>query len=105
MDNGHLLVKEIKSGYRMEKPEKAPNFFGVIMASCWKTEANQRPTFQQLEAMINGHMESSVSCHYLNLTIPYGTFQEDDICEIPGELFVLTDELTDTTDSKPTENV
>ncbi|XP_046645651.1 vascular endothelial growth factor receptor 1-like [Daphnia pulicaria] len=105
MDNGHLLVKEIKSGYRMEKPENAPNFFGVIMANCWKTEANQRPTFQQLEAMINGHMESSVSCHYLNLTIPYGTFQEDDTCEIPGELFVLTDELTDTTDSKPTEKV
>ncbi|XP_059350269.1 fibroblast growth factor receptor 1-like [Daphnia carinata] len=28
MEAGHLLIKTIQQGYRMEKPENAPNFFG-----------------------------------------------------------------------------
>lgn len=89
MDVGHLLIKEIKSGYRMEKPENAPNFFGVIMANCWKTEPKERPTFRQLEEMINSHMESSVSCHYLNLSLPYGKFNEEDTAT-PTNVYGIT---------------
>lgn len=92
MDVGHLLMKEIKNGYRMEKPENAPNFFGVLMANCWNTEPNERPTFRQLEEMINDHMESAVSCHYLNLTLPYGKFDEVDITT-PTDVFRSTNLL------------
>ncbi|XP_057368363.2 vascular endothelial growth factor receptor 1-like [Daphnia carinata] len=98
MDVGHLLIKEIKSGYRMEKPDNAPNFFGVIMANCWKTEPNERPTFRQLEEMINSHMESSVSCHYLNLSLPYGKFNEEDTAT-PTDVFGITKLLKGSTHS------
>ncbi|EFX82816.1 hypothetical protein DAPPUDRAFT_48631, partial [Daphnia pulex] len=56
MDAGHQLIKEIQKGYRMEKPESAPNFFGEMMANCWKREPKERPTFGQLEDTISGYM-------------------------------------------------
>jgi hypothetical protein len=56
MDAGHQLIKEIQKGYRMEKPENAPNFFGEMMANCWKREPKERPTFGQLEDTISGYM-------------------------------------------------
>jgi hypothetical protein len=56
MDAGHQLIKEIQKGYRMEKPENAPNFFGEMMANCWKREPKERPTFGQLEDTISDYM-------------------------------------------------
>ena len=56
MDAGHRLIKEIQKGFRMEKPENAPNVFGEIMTNCWKTDPKERPTFQQLEDTISGYM-------------------------------------------------
>ena len=38
MDAGHEIVREIQKGYRMEKPEFAPNIFGEMMSNCWKVE-------------------------------------------------------------------
>ncbi|KAI9559291.1 hypothetical protein GHT06_016080 [Daphnia sinensis] len=67
MDVAHVLVKEIRKGYRMEKPDFAPNLFGDIMADCWKTNPNERPTFTQLDELIVGQLESSVTSSYLNM--------------------------------------
>lgn len=56
MDAGHQLIKEIQKGYRMEKPEYAPNLFGEIMTNCWKSDPKERPTFSQLREIISQHM-------------------------------------------------
>ena len=70
MDAGHRLIKEIQKGFRMEKPENAPNVFGEIMTTCWKTDPKERPTFQQLEDTISGYMT--------NLTLEYDSTR--DLC-------------------------
>jgi hypothetical protein len=77
MDVGHILVKEILKGYRMDKPELALNFFGDMMADCWKSDPKERPTFSQMEEIICSHMESSVSSDYLNMNAPYAKLNEE----------------------------
>lgn len=67
MDVGRVLVKEIQKGYRMEKPDFAPKLFGDIMANCWKTDPQERPTFSQLDELIVGQLESLVTSSYLNM--------------------------------------
>ncbi|EFX87288.1 hypothetical protein DAPPUDRAFT_235893 [Daphnia pulex] len=52
---GHVLMKEIQKGYRMDKPELAPNFFSEIMSDCWKSGPKERPTFSQMEEIIRSH--------------------------------------------------
>jgi hypothetical protein len=70
-------MKEILKGYRMDKPELAPNFFGEMMADCWKSDPKERPTFSQMEEIICSHMESSVSSDYLNMNAPYAKLNEE----------------------------
>ena len=65
------LIKELENGYRMEKPNYAPNFIGDVMSNCWKKEPKDRPTFNQLEEIVSGNMESTVSSYYSNLNAPY----------------------------------
>ncbi|KAK4010278.1 hypothetical protein OUZ56_019424 [Daphnia magna] len=89
MEAGHLLIKTIQQGYRMEKPDNAPNFFGEILSNCWKTDPKDRPTFNQLEATICGHMETSISFNYLNLNAPYVKFNEEKDTATPTNLFGL----------------
>ncbi|XP_046637865.1 vascular endothelial growth factor receptor 1-like isoform X1 [Daphnia pulicaria] len=89
MDVAHLLIKTIQKGYRMEKPDTAPNFFGEILTNCWKVDPKERPTFSQLEEKISGHMESTVSSNYLNLNEAYAKFNEEKDMATPTDLFGL----------------
>ncbi|XP_046640460.1 mast/stem cell growth factor receptor Kit-like isoform X4 [Daphnia pulicaria] len=89
MDVGHILMKEILNGYRMDKPELAPKFFGEMMADCWKSDPKERPTFSQMEKVICGHMESSVSSDYLNMNAIYVKLNEDKENASPKEHFGL----------------
>ena len=67
MENAVLLVTQIQNGYRMTKPEYAPNFIGEMMANCWQKEPNDRPTFSQMADVIAKEIESVVGISYLNL--------------------------------------
>ena len=67
MENAILLVTQIQNGYRMTKPEYAPNFIGEMMANCWQKEPNDRPTFSQMADVIAKEIESVVGISYLNL--------------------------------------
>jgi hypothetical protein len=67
MENGVLLVTQIENGYRMAKPENAPNFVGEMMTNCWQKEPKERPTFSQLADVIEKQIESVVGIDYLNL--------------------------------------
>jgi len=77
MEVGSQLLKEIQSGYRMEKPEYATNTMGKVMMDCWKTDPKERPTFRQLQEMIHDHIESSVSSDYWSLNFPYAKLSEE----------------------------
>jgi hypothetical protein len=79
----------------MEKPENTPNFLGEIMKNCWKTLPEERPTFRQIGDVICGHMESSVSSHYLNLNAPYVKLNEHKENATKKDVFGLTRLLTD----------
>jgi hypothetical protein len=67
MENGFLLVTQILNGYRMPKPEFAPNFIGEMMSNCWQKEPKDRPTFSQMADVIEKEIESVVGIDYLNL--------------------------------------
>jgi hypothetical protein len=67
MENGFLLVTQILNGYRMPKPEFAPNFIGEMMSNCWQKESKDRPTFSQMADVIEKEIESVVGIDYLNL--------------------------------------
>ncbi len=75
IDVGHQLTRAIQNGYRMEKPNYAPNAFGEIMTDCWKTDPKTRPTFNQLVGTICSELESSVGTNYLNFNNPYETIK------------------------------
>ena len=65
------LVTQIQNGYRMAKPEYAPNFIGEMMTNCWQKEPNDRPTFSQMTDVIEKEIESVVlAIDYLNLNGP-----------------------------------
>lgn len=95
MDVGHLLIKTIQKGYRMEKPDNAPNFFGDILTKCWKADPKGRPTFSQLEETICGHMELTVSSNYLNLDASYTKINQEKDTASPTDLFGLAKLLTE----------
>jgi hypothetical protein len=82
-------MKEIQKGYRMDKPELAPNFCGDMMADCWKSDPKERPTFSQTEQIICGHMESSVTSDYLNMNAPYVKLNEEKENATPKDHFGL----------------
>ena len=95
MDVGHLLIKTIQKGYRMEKPDNASNFFGDILTKCWKADPKERPTFSQLEETICGHMELTVSSNYLNLDASYTKINQEKDTASPTDLFGLAKLLTE----------
>ncbi len=76
LDSIHL-IEALDNGYRMKKPDFAPNFIGEILVNCWKKEAQERPSFSQLEEIIRENTEASVSCYYGNLDVPYEKCNEE----------------------------
>lgn len=90
MDSQHLIVKELQNGYRMDKPDYAPNLMGEIMSNCWKADPNERPTFSQIEAMICDLLESAISSYYLDLNCPYEQHNDDKVNAAPDDNFGLT---------------
>ena len=68
MENGFLLATQILNGYRMAKPEYAPNFIGEMMSNCWQKEPKDRRTFSQMADVIEKEIESVVGIDYFNLS-------------------------------------
>ena len=55
----------------MEKPEHTPNCVAQVLEGCWKADPNQRPTFGQIEELLDGPLESFVTSFYLQLNEDY----------------------------------
>lgn len=89
MEADHQLITQLQNGYRMDKPEFAPNSMATIMSDCWKAEPKERPTFSQLEERIGDQLESSVSGYYLDLNNPYVRLNEEKNVASPSDNFGL----------------
>jgi len=47
------VIKKIRDGYRLEKPEHCKREMYNIMYYCWDTDPNQRPTFTELVDLLD----------------------------------------------------
>ncbi|KAM3620154.1 uncharacterized protein V6R79_018966 [Siganus canaliculatus] len=58
------FYNKIKSGYRMSKPEHAPNDVYEMMMKCWNSEPEKRPSFLGLSDTVASLLPSSYRRHY-----------------------------------------
>ncbi|XP_037627127.1 platelet-derived growth factor receptor alpha [Sebastes umbrosus] len=58
------FYNKIKSGYRMSKPEHAPQDVYEMMMKCWNSEQEKRPTFLGLSDTVSSLLPSSYKRHY-----------------------------------------
>ncbi|KAH6936568.1 hypothetical protein HPB50_019178 [Hyalomma asiaticum] len=65
------FYKRLKNGYRMEKPDYAPDDVYEIMQSCWQGEPKERPDFSTLVARVGDLLEAGVRNYYMALNDPY----------------------------------
>ena len=79
------LLRQLLSGYWMEKPECSSHEINQIMNDCWKAEPKERPTFHQLEEALGRQLENSVQNYYLVLNEPYALMNNQSI-DKPFEL-------------------
>ena len=61
------FLRRLENGFRMDKPELAPNFIGQLMTECWKSEPHQRPTFNQISQSLSAYIEASLCANYLQM--------------------------------------
>jgi hypothetical protein len=47
------VIKKIRDGYRLEKPEHCKREMYNIMYYCWDTDPNKRPTFTELVDLLD----------------------------------------------------
>ncbi|XP_066917058.1 uncharacterized protein [Clytia hemisphaerica] len=68
--NNRELLRMLKSGYRMDKPENCADPMYDIMLHCWNEDPLERPTFTEL----HDHLEQimSQSADYLSFDIDQG---------------------------------
>lgn len=58
------FYNKIKSGYRMSKPEHAPEDVYEMMMKCWNSEPEKRPSFLGLSDSVSSLLPSSYKRHY-----------------------------------------
>uniref|UniRef100_A0A7N6AB79 receptor protein-tyrosine kinase n=1 Tax=Anabas testudineus TaxID=64144 RepID=A0A7N6AB79_ANATE len=58
------FYNKIKSGYRMTKPEHAPQDVYEMMMKCWNSEPEKRPSFMGLSDTVASLLPSSYKRHY-----------------------------------------
>ncbi|XP_055305946.1 vascular endothelial growth factor receptor 2-like [Sitodiplosis mosellana] len=71
VDDHHDLHRKLVNGYRLEKPHHSTTTIYNIMLSCWRMNAELRPTFNDLEDKIYRLLERNVANQYIDLNEPY----------------------------------
>lgn len=67
MTNGEVLAK-VEQGYRMPRPTQCPEPLYQIMLDCWKSEPDERPTFEYLKFTLEDYFVSAADQAYRVLT-------------------------------------
>ncbi len=62
--NNRQVLEAVERGYRMPKPEGTPEPLYNIMLTCWKHEAEDRPTFDSLKALLEDYYVSAAEGAY-----------------------------------------
>ncbi|XP_064481699.1 vascular endothelial growth factor receptor 1-like isoform X2 [Ornithodoros turicata] len=65
------FYKKLKNGYRMEKPDYAPDDVYGVMRSCWELEPKDRPDFSTLVTKVGDLLEDGVRDYYVALNEPH----------------------------------
>ncbi|KAK3093185.1 hypothetical protein FSP39_012370 [Pinctada imbricata] len=63
------LLRELKNGYRMEKPDNCSEQIYQIMRSCWRENPHDRPTFTKLRTILDHILEADSGLDYFNYQI------------------------------------
>ena len=66
MTNGEVLAR-VEQGYRMPPPPGCPDPLYQIMLDCWKTDPEERPTFEYLKYQLEDYFVSAAEEAYLVL--------------------------------------
>ena len=64
MTNGEVLAR-VEQGYRMPAPPGCPDPLYQIMLECWKTDPEERPTFDSLQIQLGDYFVSAAEETYL----------------------------------------
>ena len=58
------VLEQVESGYRMPKPDSCPDALYEIMLTCWRHEADDRPTFDYLKNILQDFYVSAAEGAY-----------------------------------------
>ncbi|XP_032240703.1 fibroblast growth factor receptor 2 isoform X2 [Nematostella vectensis] len=87
------LFELLKSGYRMQMPQKCPDKMYDIMLSCWNENPNARPSFTELRAEFDKMLTSMTDKEYLEILAK-------SVDHVAGEMEApITDESDTNTDT------
>ena len=62
--NNRQVLEAVERGYRMPPPDNCPDALYNIMLSCWKREADNRPTFEHLKYQLEDYFVSAAEGAY-----------------------------------------
>ena len=64
--NNRQVLEHLEVGYRMPKPDTCPDPLYSIMLECWRSEPEERPTFESLKFRIEDYYVSAAEGSYQN---------------------------------------
>ncbi|XP_075872418.1 tyrosine-protein kinase Fyn isoform X3 [Nelusetta ayraudi] len=57
--NNREVLEQVERGYRMPCPQDCPPSLHELMLQCWKREAEERPTFEYLQAFLEDYFTAT----------------------------------------------
>uniref|UniRef100_H2S7D5 Tyrosine-protein kinase n=1 Tax=Takifugu rubripes TaxID=31033 RepID=H2S7D5_TAKRU len=57
--NNREVLEQVERGYRMPCPQECPNSMHELMLQCWKRDAEERPTFEYLQAFLEDYFTAT----------------------------------------------
>ncbi|XP_059355123.1 tyrosine-protein kinase fynb isoform X4 [Carassius carassius] len=57
--NNREVLEQVERGYRMPIPQDCPSSLHELMVQCWKKDAEERPTFEYLQAFLEDYFTAT----------------------------------------------
>uniref|UniRef100_A0A671UVB7 non-specific protein-tyrosine kinase n=1 Tax=Sparus aurata TaxID=8175 RepID=A0A671UVB7_SPAAU len=57
--NNREVLEQVERGYRMACPQDCPSSMHELMLQCWKKDAEERPTFEYLQAFLEDYFTAT----------------------------------------------
>ncbi|AWO99734.1 putative platelet-derived growth factor receptor beta-like [Scophthalmus maximus] len=95
----------LKNGYRMSRPEHAPNNIFELMTQCWEAEPHSRPTFSSLVVSVGNLFTDEHNERYLQLTENFLKGENPAVVRSRLSLSRAAEDQTDTSHESPAAQV